>query len=152
MGKFSILLAFVMLTMGATFGFSVSAEDIIGEYYTPEKKSVIRIYKEGDTFSGQIISLKDPTNDDGTPKFDVENPDKELAKKPIIGLKLIWGFEFRNGEWVNGHIYNPEDGKTYFCRLQFNDNEKTILNVRGSIGRGGLIGRTQIWHRKFTDD
>jgi uncharacterized protein (DUF2147 family) len=54
-----------------------------------------------------------------------------------------------NGEkmWAGGKIYDPENGKTYSCKMVL-DGEQ-YLKVRGYIGIS-LLGRTEIWTRAET--
>jgi uncharacterized protein (DUF2147 family) len=50
------------------------------------------------------------------------------------------------GTLTDGTILDPKTGKIYNCNISL---EKDIdkLKVRGSIDKGGFIGRTQIWQR-----
>lgn len=138
----------VVMVFAFSFAHALNADDVLGEYYTPEKKATIKVYKCGDKYCGKIIALKNPNKKDGTPKVDDENPDVTKRTRPIVGLKLVWRFKFKNDKWVDGQIYDPESGKTYFCKLNFLDNELKKLKVRGSLGRVGMLGKTQIWIRK----
>ena len=59
---------------------------------------------------------------------------------PIIGRGLLTS----DGElWREGTIYDPENGKTYKCKMWF-DGE--TLRVRGYIGFA-LLGRSTSWTR-----
>lgn len=117
----------------------------------------VEIYLEGDTYSGKIVWLEEPlyTADDddgeeGEPKVDTNNPDPELRSRPIMGLKLMQGFEFDGKEtWKKGTIYDPDNGKTYKCRLRMGDGG--VLNVRGYVGVS-MIGRTSVWTRVESED
>jgi uncharacterized protein (DUF2147 family) len=111
----------------------------------------VRISKEGETYAGAIVWLAEPIYgpDDeqgmgGQPKVDRENPDPELKKRPIIGLPLVEGFSYAGkNRWKGGTIYDPNNGKTYSCKLKLNGD---VLKVRGYIGVS-LIGRTTQWTR-----
>ena len=46
--------------------------------------------------------------------------------------------------WSGGRIYNPEDGKTYKCKLTLKDDN--TLTVRGYVGLT-IFGKTQYWTR-----
>jgi uncharacterized protein (DUF2147 family) len=50
----------------------------------------------------------------------------------------------KNGTLTGGTILDPNNGKTYRCNIGY-DAKAGNLNVRGSLDRGGLIGRTQTW-------
>ena len=53
----------------------------------------------------------------------------------------------KEGKLTNGTILDPTNGKLYKCNisLEFTGGDK--LNVRGSLDKRGLIGRSQIWIR-----
>ena len=48
------------------------------------------------------------------------------------------------GQYTDGNILDPENGKTYDCNVEL--IEKNKLKVRGFIGFS-LLGRTQYWQR-----
>lgn len=117
----------------------------VGLWATEGGKSHVRIAPCGKALCGNIVWLKEPLNDQGKPKVDSENPDEELKKRPILGLKLLNGFlpdEDEAQHWVDGEIYNPEDGETYSCTMTL--QEDGSLKVRGYVGLP-LFGKTQIW-------
>jgi len=67
------------------------------------------------------------------------------ATVSIHGLNLVWGFKYaKDNRWVGGKIYDPDNGKTYSCKMNLEGDE---LKVRGYIGFS-LIGRTTVWNRK----
>jgi len=120
-------------------------DKLLGLWFNTEKDAKIEIYKCGDKYCGKIVWLKTPNNENGTPKVDKDNPDEKLKKRPIMGLNLLSGFEYAgDGEWEEGEIYDPKEGKTYSCVITFEDAK--TLNVRGYVGFS-LIGRTVEWTR-----
>ncbi|MCG6910681.1 MAG: DUF2147 domain-containing protein [Deltaproteobacteria bacterium] len=139
----------VACTLFLLTGYAVAEEGdaILGHWYTdPEKKdAVVEIYKDKDVYSGKIVWLKNPKNDDGTVKVDKENPDEARRSDPLVGLNLVKGFTYKGySKWAGGTIYDPNNGKTYKCKMKLKDDE---LKVRGYIGVS-LLGRTTIWVRK----
>ena len=96
--------------------------------------------------------MKSPNYDEegdeefGQPRHDKNNPDEALQDRPIIGLEMIHGFSYDEGEsnWSGGSIYDPESGKTYKCQMKLGEND--TLEVRGYIGIPAL-GRTTVWRR-----
>jgi len=112
---------------------------ILGIWYNEEKDAKIKVYKENGKFYGKIVWHK--TGDDISP-FDEKNPDPELKKRKKVGLVILTDFEFDNGQWENGEIYDPKSGKTYSCLIKL--QKDGVLNVRGYIGIS-LIGRTTHW-------
>jgi uncharacterized protein (DUF2147 family) len=112
----------------------------------------IEITKAGGKYAGNIVWLEEPlyTEDDedgevGEPKIDKNNPDDALQSRPIMGLQLMQGFIYDGkGTWKKGTIYDPDNGKTYKCKLRIGDEGE--LKVRGYIGFS-MIGRTSEWTR-----
>jgi uncharacterized protein (DUF2147 family) len=55
------------------------------------------------------------------------------------------GFKFAGDNlWEDGTIYDPENGKTYRCKITLESPNR--LNVRGFVGIS-LFGRTTVWTR-----
>ena len=65
--------------------------------------------------------------------------------KPIIGLVIIKNLIEDDGEYNDGTILDPNNGKSYKCYLELIGNNK--LKLRGYIGFS-ILGRTQYWQRK----
>ncbi len=74
---------------------------------------------------------------------DLHKPDPTLRDRSLVGTDFILNFEFTDGKWKHGRIYNPENGKQYKADLEFKDG---VLKVRGWIGIRWL-GRTVEWTR-----
>ncbi len=134
----------------ATICFAAQ-DSLLGVWTTEEAKSKVEIFNCEKKICAKIISLKEPLYVDakdgpvGTAKTDRNNADSARQKTPIIGLQIMAGFT-PNGEssWGNGTIYDPENGKTYQCKLKLDGPNR--LNVRGFIGIS-LLGRTTVWTR-----
>ncbi len=135
-----------MVLLLAMLPFASWAGGAVGIWATEEGKSYVEIMNCGKKLCGNIIWLKEPLNDQGGPKTDINNPEPTMQSRPIIGLPLL--VDFTAGEeadvWESGTIYNPEDGGNYNCTLTLLDSE--TLKVRGYIGLP-LFGTTQIWTR-----
>ena len=134
--------ALLLLVSAAGVHAQVKADDITGVWMTHgDKPARIQIYKAGAKYYGKIIFLQFPT-ENGKPLVDKNNPDKAEQARPVLGLEILNGFAFDKDEWNDGHIYDPESGKTYSCTLSLKDPH--TLKVRGYIGIS-LLGRTEIW-------
>lgn len=119
-----------------------NGDDILGIWVTDDGKAKIEIYKEGDKYSGKIVWLKEPKNEQGVLKVDKENSDKTLRSRPILGINLVSGFTFDGDDrWEGGDIYDPENGKTYSSHMKL---KRGKLEVRGYIGIS-MFGRTVVW-------
>ena len=70
----------------------------------------------------------------------------KLHNAPIMGLKLVWGFD-KTGpvQYGNGYVLDPTSGKVYKCKMWLSQNGQQ-LTVHGYIGIS-LIGRSDVWLR-----
>lgn len=126
------------------------ADALLGKWITPEDKAVIEIFKQGNSYYGKFVSLKEPLYPEGhesglagQPKVDRNNPDASKRSEPIIGLNLLRDFVYKGKDtWHKGRIYDPENGKDYKCTIKL--KQDGTLKVRGFIGVS-LFGRTQVW-------
>lgn len=104
-------------------------------------RSHVRIEKSDGMLVGKIVHLVDPK--DPEPTCDKCSGSKK--DQPIVGLEIMWGLarsEDENPTWTGGKVMDPENGKTYDCKIWLKD--ENILMVRGSIF---MFGRTQAWYR-----
>jgi uncharacterized protein (DUF2147 family) len=131
------------------FCFNAFADEagIVGRWKTiddktDKPKSIVEISKDGETFKGKIVEILNPEKVDAV----CDKCPGDKKDTPIKGLELMWGFTKDDDEWSGGSIIDPENGKTYKCRLQLEDGGKK-LDVRGYIGFS-LLGRSQTWIRE----
>lgn len=140
MKKFVLLSFFVFLGLIA---FGQQADAIVGKWLNSSKEAHIQIYKKNNKYFGKLAWLKEPNDDDGKPKKDVNNPSRDLRNSSLLGLEILKNFQFVDGVWEDGTIYDPRTGKTYSCKITLSGNK---LNVRGFVGIS-LIGKTDVWTR-----
>lgn len=119
-------------------------DDIVGTWLSASGAGKVQIYKEGNRYFGKLVWLQEPNGPKGNPKQDAHNPDPALRNKPLLGILLLRNFQYENGEWNGGRIYDPKNGKDYKCYLKLKD--PNILSIRGYIGIS-LLGRTELWTR-----
>lgn len=124
-----------------------SADRIVGVYEAIEegKESKVRFTKLANgTYQGQIFWLKNPNNADGTPKYDLKNPNPEKRKVRSDKIVVVWGvrYDAEEDEWNSGKVYNPTSGKTYDVEIKFTDPK--TLNVRGKLGP---FGKSVYWKK-----
>jgi uncharacterized protein (DUF2147 family) len=135
----------------APVAYGAEADAILGLWNIPDNEAQFEIYLCGAEYCGKISYLQEPEypQDDermpGRPKIDRQNPDPRLRSRPLLGLALMEGFHYEGSNTWRGRIYNPEDGRTYKCKLSLDG--KNRLNVRGYLGIS-LLGRTQNWTRQ----
>jgi uncharacterized protein (DUF2147 family) len=125
---------------------------LVGEFnLEPKYNHLLETFQSkdfSDKLSETINSLQNNFLNKSTeePKTDTKHPNNKLHTRPLMGLINLWGFSFNDneGNWDNGHIYDPKTGKEYKCTIKAKD--KNSLDVRGYIGIS-LIGRTDTWTR-----
>ncbi len=127
---------------------SFSADDngdrILGMWLTASKNARIQIYKANGAYYGKIHWANDLYESDGKKlRLDLKNEDKSKRSRTIKNLVLLNNFKFQDGIWTDGTIYDPQNGKTYKCKITLSGSK---LSIRGYIGIS-LLGRTEVWTR-----
>ncbi len=106
---------------------------------TNEASSHVQIYESGGKFFGKVVKL-------------LQDPDNEICEKCpgdrknqlVLGMVILENMEMKEGYLQKGKILDPENGKTYTCKMWLKAGEPNVLVVRGY-----LFGfyRTQYWYR-----
>jgi uncharacterized protein (DUF2147 family) len=106
-------------------------------------KSIVLLYKQNGKLYGKILKLFRGPDEEQNPLCD--ECEGELHNKPIIGMQIVNGLEYDDGEWEGDDgILDPANGKVYDCKIWLDEDNPDVLNVRGYIG---FLYRTQYWHR-----
>ena len=107
-----------------------AAAPVTGKWVTQSKDGVVEIYECGATICGKLAKfLVPPPN--GIGQKDVNNPDKALRNRTLLGMNILTGFKPAGNEW-KGQIYDPKSGKTY--RSIVYKGKSGNLVVKGCIG------------------
>ncbi|MDB5137284.1 MAG: hypothetical protein JWP37_3887 [Mucilaginibacter sp.] len=120
------------------------ADKIEGLWYNDIKSAKVLITRDANgKFYGKVVWLKEPLKN-GKPKVDELNTDEKLRTRPRLGLPVLADF-VKDGDdkYVDGTIYDPNNGKTYSCKMTYKGK---TLDIRGYIGIS-LFGRTTTWSR-----
>ena len=133
----------IIIALFAGLGI-VSAQEVIGKWKLDDGSAIVEVYKSGDSYNGKIVWLKDATMPDGSPVCDLNNPDKSLRSRKLMGLNMLSELKKTGDQYTQGSIYDPGNGKTYNCSMKV---EGDVLKVRGSLDKKGRIGRTMDWFR-----
>ena len=143
----------VVLSVAMASAHASGPEDILGVWMTEDRDANIEIYTCGEKYCGKIVWLEQPTYPPGSKEgkpgdvvLDHNNPKPELRNNPLIGLQMLFDFEFEgNNVWSKGKIYDPDNGKTYGGKLRILSAHQ--LEVRGFMGVS-LFGRTTTWTKQ----
>lgn len=137
--KILISTCFILL-----FSF-VKAQSCLGTWITIDdktgkKKSKVELYKIGDKLYGKVVYLFPREGREPNPTCKKCTDDRK--NQPLEGLQIIRGMEWDGGEWEDGTILDPENGKVYNCAIWIDKEDYSKLHVRGYVGP---FYRTQTW-------
>lgn len=138
---FSLTMSLFLLGLASAGVADETIDPIEGIWVTSDGEGWVKIQQVGEGLEGTIIG--GPSDED---RRDDNNPDPALRDRRLTGLKILEGLEADgSGKWTGGTIYDPDNGKTYRCNLQLENENR--LKVRGYLGVS-LFGRTEIWTRR----
>jgi uncharacterized protein (DUF2147 family) len=139
----SVVIAVASLAAMCPPPAAAQSDDPNGIWLTQAGDARVRVSRCGDELCGTVVWLKDKIDPStGRPFTDDKNPDRALAKRPMIGLPLFLGMRRAGpGKW-SGHIYNADDGRTYVSNISITG--PSTLKVEGCVG--ALCG-SESWTR-----
>ena len=133
----TLILVFVgsfLFGQGNVAGIWKAIDDVDGK-----PTSHIEIFNQSGEMRGKIIKIYDEPED---VLCELCKGDKK--DQPVLGMEIMWNMKIKGEEWGGGKIMDPENGRTYKCKMKV--AEDGTLKVRGYIGIP-LLGRTQSWYR-----
>jgi len=138
-----ILKKHLIILITILIGNSIYAQDeILGKWLPADKLGHIEIFKENNKYYGKIVCINNPINPK-TGKYwqDSNNPNKKKRKRTIIGIRMMFGFEYdeKEKEFINGKLYDVRTGKTYEGKMWLK-NGKLVLR-----GYWFLFYQTEKW-------
>jgi uncharacterized protein (DUF2147 family) len=145
----TLVAAFALASPAAGAQQSTATEDIGGlwvDHRDGAKRKVAVWIEECDgLLCGRIYWLRKPLSAGGQPKRDRHNPDPALRERPLCGLRILIGFRLvKETSWSAGHVYNPNDGRTFSSTIDLEHDGS--LRIRGYVGLS-LFGETMEWVR-----
>ena len=143
MKKKIFILTFFLFSTAYVFA---QADDIIGIWVPAKGTSQVRIYKATNgKYYGKVEWKKEDKDE-----LDVNNPDKRLRNQKILGSVILKDFVYNpdKKQWVDGTVYDPDNGKTYDCYMWFEGNENK-LTLKGYVLGMKFIGRSEEWTREY---
>lgn len=109
---------------------------ISGDWVTADRSAVVRIGRCGAGLCGRIVRILAVR----APRNDVNNPDRALRRRPLVGIAVLSGFA-PDGSG-DGRAYDPKSGRSYRARLRLSSDG--TLRVTGCVT---IICRSQTWTR-----
>lgn len=143
MNKRIFILTFLLFSTAFIFA---QADDIIGIWVPAKGTSQVRIYKASNgKYYGKVEWKKEDKDE-----LDVNNPDKSLRNQKILGSVILKDFAYNpdKKQWVDGTVYDPDNGKTYDCYMWF-EGDKNKMTLKGYVLGMKFIGRSEVWTREY---
>lgn len=143
-----VLLSIVLgLTLAS--GHAADKDSPVGLWRTVDDKSgkersLVRVTESNGQLQILIEKLFREPGEEPNPLCDKCPGDKK--NKPVTGMQIGSGLRKDGEVWSGGEILDPENGKTYKCKVWLEDKGRK-LHVRGFIGVS-VLGRTQVWVRE----
>ena len=141
------LLLFLVLALDTR----AADEPLVGRWRTIEDPStgivsIIELYLEGETMSGRVERIEDPS---GKPLFPIcERCPGEMRGKPLPGLRFLSGLRKDGDRWVDGEAIDLRDGMTQgltaSCDLSLVEG-KAVLRAYVGVR---AFGETRVWTRE----
>ena len=137
-----IWLGLVLFASCVQVAVAQPAQRALGIWADEDGKSNIQIADCGGSLCGRVVWLKEPNNENGQPKTDVNNPDASQRGRPILGMTIISGLQPNDESQLKGLVYNAEDGKVYDLYLK---PQRTTMEVEGCFAY--FLCGSQTWTR-----
>lgn len=136
--KHVILIAITVIALNLTAQTGVEGRWRTIDDVTGKMKSIVELSIKNGKLYGKVVSVSNPADKDNVCTLCT---DYRKGQK-IVGMEIISALKKDGSEWVGDDaILDPENGKTYDCKLWIEDGK---LQVRGYIG---FFFRTQTWIR-----
>ncbi|WP_298688317.1 DUF2147 domain-containing protein [uncultured Sphingomonas sp.] len=130
-----------LLLLAALLAATPSADTAVGTWRSPTKNAIIDVEKCGASLCGHLVSSDGIKADPGLK--DVNNKDPKLQSRPLKGSLMLSGFRRDGNDWVDGSVYNGNDGRTYGGKI-------TIIDANSIKLRGCVfvpLCKTETWTR-----
>ncbi|HEX6222956.1 MAG TPA: DUF2147 domain-containing protein [Chryseolinea sp.] len=138
------LILLVILT--SSFNSSEPTYHLAGIWESEEKNLQIEMFEVNGEFAGRMIYFKCSTDEIMRTCKDIENPDRELVDRNLLGLTLVTDLQYHGDNiWDDGKIYDPNSGRTFEARIHLTGPQSAI--VRG-YWKFRWLGRSMAFHRK----
>ena len=141
MKNYLLIIGF-LLVAAFTATAQTGGNKIIGVWCNETNTVHVEFFQSGNSYSGKIVWMDKPNDENGKLKTDKYNPDSKLHSRAIMGLSIIWNLKYQNSQWVGGSIYNPPKGLTASCEIDMPDTN--TLKVKASKG---LFSTVKTWTR-----
>ena len=120
---------------------SANPDAVVGRWKTETKNAIVEIERCGQSLCGTLISSDGITANPALK--DANNKDEKLRGRTLKGIRMLWGFSYKDGSWVKGNIYSGDDGGTYDATITPIDANS--IKLKGCIV--WPLCKNQVWQR-----
>ena len=135
------LLVLGLVTFAMTPGPARAGEPT-GIWLSQDGDVKMKVARCGDAICSTIAWLKNPNDEKGKPKVDLNNADASKRSRPIMGSAIILPMKADGADRWSGQVYNAEDGKTYSGSFALSGANRADL--KGCVA---IICKTKTWTR-----
>ena len=141
-------LLFLVLFMATAILGQAQVEKMLGQWYTiddktGEQRSCVNITEKNGNYQAVIVAIYDK---DAKGNYREMKPPYPKEWEGVVGTQLFIDMK-ASGDHLKGKVYDPESQKTYHGKVTYKAKTDE-LDLRGSLDRAGLLGRSQTWKRK----
>ncbi len=141
-----VMIAVLFISVCATSSYAVDQAE--GFWKSVDEQGKVTAYwkfwVDSDELKGTIVKIPDGKGDESC--TECADDTAQWKGKPVVGTVWIWGFKKDGDKWAKGKILDSGKGKLYWASVKVIEGG-SAAEVRGSIDRWGLAGRTQVWKR-----
>ena len=139
----NVLIHLILLVLLLPATYAQSPNNLTRGTWANEDHTIhVKFTQKGKSYSAQLVWMVQPNNENGNPKQDVNNPEKGLRNRPVLGIPIIWGLELKDKQWIDGTIYSPKKGILAKCQLEMPDTNTLVLKISK-----GIFSATKTWKR-----
>jgi uncharacterized protein (DUF2147 family) len=131
--QFFAALCGVLIVAGFDFAGCASALADPTGLWLAKDGAHVSIATCGDALCGVLASTKSPADPEtGAPWADKHNIDPGLRSRPLVGVTVLMGMRPASNDRWSGHLYNTDDGKTYFGNII--EIDARTIRIEGCVG------------------
>jgi uncharacterized protein (DUF2147 family) len=136
-----VLILSIFSFMTVSYANPIDETAILGIWINQAGDGLIEISQQQGRYTGTIIG-----STDGKDRHDDHNPDPALRNRSLQDVIVLGDFGYLGDKkWGNGWVYDPNNGKTYRCKMTLINHN--TLDIRGYIGFS-IFGRTETWTKQ----
>ena len=107
---------------------TVKADQIVGDWISPDKDLIVRCYKENNHYFGKVIWFKHYNND---AKINAIDDSKGVAESKWLNTLVMNNFVFDGDQWNDGTIFQLKTGKSYSALVKM--KSENTLKLTGYV-------------------